>query len=138
LLRRVADAAFGEGEHAEPKAAMARLGAQVVELLAALAREAGRRHIEIASKIERHRSVQYAAHGREVTIGVGVPDPLEHLVDRVGVGEDVVRGLPVGVFVGIAEARYPERPAVSERSAKVRRSGARGPKPTPCSTTFAS
>ena len=101
-----------------------RIGGQVVELLAALARDAGRRHIEIASKVERHRSVQYAAHGRDVTVDVGGPDPLEHLVDRVGVGEDVVRRLPVGVLVGIAEARHPERRRVSERSAKVSRSGA--------------
>ena len=31
--------------------------------------------IEIASKVERHRSVQYAAHGRDVTVDVGGPDP---------------------------------------------------------------
>ena len=86
-----------------------RIGRQVVELLAALARDARRRHIEIASKVERHRSVQYAAHGRDVTVGVGGPDPLEHLVDRVGVGEDVVRRFPIGVLVGIAEARHPQR-----------------------------
>src|SRR6266480_6232197 len=37
---------------------------QIIELLAAVARDARRRHIEIASKVERHRSVQYAADGR--------------------------------------------------------------------------
>ena len=41
-----------------------RIGGQVVELLAFLAGDAGRRHIEIASQVERHRSVQHAAHGR--------------------------------------------------------------------------
>ena len=39
--------------------------------------------------------------------------------------EDVVRRLPVAVFVGVAEARDPKRRAVSERPAEVRRGGAR-------------
>jgi len=33
----------------------------------------------------------------------------EHLVQRVGVGEEVVRRLPVRVLVGITEVRYPQR-----------------------------
>jgi len=45
-------------------------------------------------------------------------------VDRVGVGEDVVGRLPVGVLVGITEACQPKRRAVSQRSAKAGRSGA--------------
>jgi len=45
-------------------------------------------------------------------------------VKPVGVGEDVVRCLPIGVLVGIAEARHPKRRAVSERSAEVNRNGA--------------
>jgi hypothetical protein len=65
--------------------------------------------------------VQYAAHGRAVTVGTGGPDPLEHLVDRIGVGEDVVRRFPIGVLIGIAEARHAERRRVGERSAKVGR-----------------
>ena len=44
-------------------------------------------------------------------------------MERVGVGEDVVRSLPVAVFVRSAEGRDPKGRAVSERSAKVRRSG---------------
>jgi hypothetical protein len=48
-----------------------RIGGQVVELLPVLPRNAGRRHIEVSSKVERHRSVQYAAHGRDVIVGVG-------------------------------------------------------------------
>ena len=48
-------------------------------------------------------------------------DPPEHLAERVGVGEDVVRRLPVGVLVGVAEARHPKRRPVSERSAKISR-----------------
>ena len=43
---------------------------------------------------------------------------------RVGVGEDVVRRLPVGVLVGIAETRHPERRPVGERSAEIDRSSA--------------
>src|SRR3984893_9201619 len=41
---------------------------QIIELIAAVARDARRRHIEIASKVERHRSVQYAADGRDVSV----------------------------------------------------------------------
>src|SRR6266581_4245364 len=37
---------------------------QIIELLAAVARDARWRHIEIASKVECHRSVQYAAYAR--------------------------------------------------------------------------
>jgi hypothetical protein len=67
---------------------------------------------------------QYTAHGRDALVSVSSPDPPEHLVKRVGVGEDVVRRLPIGVLIGIAEARYPKRRRVGERSAKVNRSGA--------------
>src|SRR5439155_10392035 len=51
------------------------------------------------------------------------PDSRQHLVDCVGEGEDVMRRLPVGVLVGIAEARHPERCRVREGLAKVSRSG---------------
>ena len=37
----------------------------------------------------------------------------------------MVRRLPVGVFIGVAEPRHPERRAVSKRSAEVRRKGPR-------------
>jgi hypothetical protein len=67
--------------------------------------------------------VENATHWRLVSVPIG-PDAPEHLIDRVGIGEDVVRRLPVGVLVGIAEARDPERCPVSERSAKVRGRGA--------------
>ena len=65
-----------------------------------------------------------ASNRRAVALRDGGSDPLEHPVERVRVGEDVVRRLPVAVLVGVAEARDPERRAVSERAAKVRRSGA--------------
>ena len=46
------------------------IGGQIVELLlAVLARDARRRHIEIASKVESHRSMQDGAHGCDVTVG---------------------------------------------------------------------
>ena len=67
--------------------------------------------------------MQHSPRRRQVIDG-GDPDPPEHLVERVGVGEDVVRRLPVGVLVGVAEARHPERRPVSERSAKISGSGA--------------
>ena len=52
------------------------------------------------------------------------PDPPEHPAERVGIGEDVVRRLPVGVLVGVAEARHAKRRAVSKRSAEVYQNGA--------------
>ena len=101
-----------------------RTGREIVQALAAVARDTSRGHIEIARQIKRHRSVQDATDGREMTVAAGGPDPLDHLVNRIGVGEDVVRRLPVSMLVGIAEARDPERRRVSKRSAKVGRSRA--------------
>ena len=81
---------------------------KIVEPLPTLAWNTGRRHIEVASEIEGHRTVQHSPCRRQV-IDRGDPDPAEHLAERVGVGEDVVRLLPVGALVGVAEARHPER-----------------------------
>ncbi len=67
--------------------------------------------------------MQDTAGDRDMAVGVGGPDPREHLVKRVGVGEDVMGGLPVGVFVGVAKARHSYRRGVSDLLAKVRRSG---------------
>jgi hypothetical protein len=72
----------------------------------------------------RHRAVKDAPSGGDVAIRGRGSDPLEHPVERIGVGEDVVRSLPVAVFIRIAEARDPEGRGISKRSAKVRRSGA--------------
>jgi len=82
------------------------IGGQVVEPVVLLARDAGRRHIEIAREIEGHRTLQDSPRRREVIDGRD-PDPPEHLVERVGVGEDVMRRLPVGMLVGVAEASHP-------------------------------
>jgi hypothetical protein len=41
----------------------------------------------------------------------------------VGVSEDVVRRLPIGVLVGIAEVSHAECGGISERTAEVGRSG---------------
>lgn len=67
--------------------------------------------------------MQDPTDNRDVAIAVA-PDPLDQLVKRVRVGEDVVGGLPIGVLVGIAKARHSERRAVGKRSSEVRRSGA--------------
>jgi hypothetical protein len=69
--------------------------------------------------------MQDPTDNRDVAIAVA-PDPLDQLVKRVrvGEGEDVVGGLPIGVLVGIAKARHSERRAVGKRSSEVRRSGA--------------
>ena len=44
-------------------------GGQIVEPITAVARDAGRRHVEITREVERHRAVQDAAHGLEVEVG---------------------------------------------------------------------
>jgi len=67
--------------------------------------------------------MQDPTDNRDVAIAVA-PDPLDQLLKRVRVGEDVVGGLPIGVLVGIAKARHSERRAVGKRSSEVRRSGA--------------
>jgi hypothetical protein len=92
---------------------------QVVERLAALARNAGRRHIQIASQIKGHRPMQDTACGRDRFAVTGRPDPDQHLVKGVGVGEDVMRSLPVSVLVGIAEARHPKGRAICQRPGEV-------------------
>src|SRR5262245_14101108 len=50
------------------------VGGQVIERLAAIARNVGWRYIEIASKVKRHRSVQNATHRLNVVIPVGCPN----------------------------------------------------------------
>jgi hypothetical protein len=48
-----------------------------------------------------------------------------HPVDRVGVRENVVRYLPIGMLVGIAEVCHPKRSRIGEGPAEVGRSGSR-------------
>ena len=79
------------------------VGRQMVEPLPTLAWNTGRRHVEVASKIEGHRTVQHGPRRPQVIDG-GDPDPPQHLAERVGVSEDVVRGLPVGVSLGCRSA----------------------------------
>src|SRR5215472_6342749 len=96
---------------------------QVIETIAALARQRRRRHVQISGKIERHGAVEKAAYG----FGRGGPsavDSLERLVESVRVGEDVMGGLPVRVLVGSPKARYPKRRRISKRSTEI---GGRGP-----------
>ena len=90
------------------------IGGEVVELTVTVTRDAGWWHVQITGKVERHGPVRDGAHGRDVAVDALVPDPPEHLLDRVGMGENVVRRLPVGVLVGIAEARDAQRRAISE------------------------
>src|SRR3954470_9205935 len=63
---------------------------QIIEGLAIVARDARWRHIQIASKVKRHRAVQYAADSRDVSVDAGSVHPRQHLVDCVGVGENVM------------------------------------------------
>ena len=87
---------------------------KVVELIVVLAWDAGRWDVQITRKVERHGSVHDGSHGRNVTIHSRGPDPLEHLVKRINMGEDVMRRLPVRVLVGSAEARHAQRRSISE------------------------
>src|SRR5262245_27532448 len=102
-----------------------RICGQVIERLAAIARNAGWRYIEIASKVERHRSVQNATHRLDVAIPVGCPNSLYGLVDGIGVSENVVGRLPIGVFIGGPEACQPERRRVGEGTPEVASNSAR-------------
>ena len=46
---------------------------QIVKPLLALAWNAGRRHVEIARKVQRHGAVHDAAHGRDIIVDSAVP-----------------------------------------------------------------
>src|SRR4051794_2981732 len=83
---------------------------QPVESVMAFARQWCWRHVQIAREVERHGPVEEATHGfyRGASFGRSAVDPLECLVDRVRVGEDVMRGFPVGMLVGSAKAGDPE------------------------------
>ena len=75
--------------------------------------------------MERHSPVEEAAHGFDRIMRAGrlAADPLERLVDGVRIGEDVVGSFPVGMLVGGAEARHPQRRRIGERAAEI---GGRG------------
>src|SRR5262249_60453938 len=60
------------------------ISGQVIEFLAVLARDAGRRHIEIACKVERHRALQDAAHSRDGTVATGGFHGPQHLDEGLG------------------------------------------------------
>ncbi len=94
-------------------------GGKIIKTVATLAGDARRRHVEIAGEIERDRSVQDAAHGLGMAVGRGDPNPLDHLMDGIGMGEDVVGCFPVRVLVGAAEISDPERRRIGERAAEV-------------------
>jgi hypothetical protein len=49
--------------------------------------------------------VQDDAHGRDLIIGIGRSDSLEHLIKGIRIGEDVMRGFPITMLLGITEAR---------------------------------
>jgi hypothetical protein len=58
-------------------------------LLAILAGDAGRRHVEIAREVEAHSSVQNAARGCDLIVSVGSSDSLEYLIEGIRIGKDV-------------------------------------------------
>src|ERR1700724_707829 len=62
---------------------------QVIEPVAALARQRCWRHIQVTGKIKRHCAVEQAAHGLDRIAGFAwlAADPFERLVDGVCIGE---------------------------------------------------
>jgi hypothetical protein len=102
------------------------IGRQIVQpIFGAVARDAGGRHVNITGEVERHRAMQDAAHGLEVAVLVCGLDPLEHPADGVGIAEDVMGCLPVGMLIGTAEPRHPERRRTGEGAAEIAGSGSR-------------
>src|SRR5262245_34832762 len=97
------------------------IGGQVSKRLAAIDRNARRRHIVIASEVKRHRSVQDTTHRLAVALPIGSSDSLQYPVGGIGIGEDVIGRLPISVLVGAPEACQPERRRIGERTAEVRR-----------------
>ena len=79
-----------------------------------------------ASEIERHRTVQHSPC--PPVLDGGDPHPSEHLVERVGVSEDMGAASESACSLELPK-RAPERRAGSERSAKISGSGARRPPP---------
>src|SRR5262249_61729612 len=67
------------------------ISGQVIEFLAVLTRDAGRRHIEIACKVERHRALQDAAHSRDGTVASGGCDPPPAPIESPWSGGGAVR-----------------------------------------------
>ena len=67
--------------------------------------------------------MQDAARRCGAALRVDDADPLCHLMNGIGIGENVVGGLPVRVLVGAAEVSHPERSRVDKGTAKVARSG---------------
>src|SRR5689334_12452952 len=65
--------------------------------------------------------MQQATNRGDMIVDVSCPDPRKYLVHRVRVGEDVVRCLPIGMFIGFAKARHSERRRVGKRSTKISR-----------------
>jgi hypothetical protein len=66
--------------------------------------------------------VKKAAHGF-YGVGRSAADALERMVNGVRVSEDVMGRFPIGMLVGGAKARYPERRRIGECSTKVSRRG---------------
>ena len=101
---------------------------KVVEPIAVFARQPRRRHVEVAGEVDRHRAMKHPARrlDRAVPLAVVRPDPLQRLVDGVGVGEDVMGRFPVGMLVRGAETRHAQRRRIGERAAEI---GGRRPRP---------
>ena len=78
---------------------------QFIELIAPLPRQWCWWHIQIAGEIERHGPMEETSHSfyRDARFGLTAADPLERLVKRVRIREDVMGSFPVGMLVGRAK-----------------------------------
>src|SRR5262249_38350421 len=74
-------------------------------------------------EMEGHCPVKKATHAfygiTVIQLRRSAGDPLERLVNGIGISEDVVGGFPVGMFVGGAETRHPERCCIGKRATDV-------------------
>ena len=56
---------------------------------------------------------------RFAAVNLLIADPFKCLVDGICISEDVVRGFPIGMLVGGAKARDPERCRIGQCSTEV-------------------
>ena len=94
---------------------------KVVQPIAVFAGQPRWWHIEVAGEVDRHRPVKHPARRLDpaILLAVVCPDPLQRLVNGVGVGEDVKGRFPVGMLVRGAETRHAERRRIGQRAAEI-------------------
>src|SRR4051812_40305694 len=91
---------------------------KVVQPLAIFSGQSRWRHVEVAGEVDRHRPVKHPAPCPDpaiLRVLVG-SDPLQALMNGVGIGEDTKSRLPVGMLIGGAETGYAQCRRIGERT----------------------